>query len=121
MKRILVSVVALFLVSGGVCGGYFLGYQRGFGHALVLQNGTFVGTFDALQKLRSGDVEGGTQRVEKLCFMAANTVYSGRPESQFVAKTFIDDFRNYRQNYRSNRMDWTVAEQNLETKLANWQ
>ena len=67
MKNILVGVFAVVLASGAACGGYFLGYQRGFDLALILQNGTFVGTFDALQKLRAGDVECGTRRVEKRC------------------------------------------------------
>ena len=99
---------------------YSLGYQRGFDRALVLQNGTFVGTFDALQKLRAGDIEGGTRTIESLCFSAANTVYSTKPASQFVAKTFAQDFRNYRQTYRTNRTDWTATERNLEAGLANW-
>jgi len=120
MKCRLVFVVVVLVVIGASCAGYFLGYRRGFDRALVLQNGTFVGTFDALQKFRAGDVEGGTQRIETLCFSAANTVYSDRAASQFVAKSFVGDFRSYRHSYRSNRVDWTVAEQNLETKLANW-
>jgi hypothetical protein len=120
MKRFLLPGVVMLLICGAAYTSYLLGYREGFGHALVLQNGTFVGTFDALQKLRAGDVEGGTRRIETLCFSAANTVYSARPAARFVAKTFVQDFRNYRQTYRSNRVDWTVAEQNLEGKLANW-
>ena len=118
MKRILPLGIVLLVAFGASCAGYFIGYQKGFDHALVLQNGTFVGTFEALLKLRAGDVEGGTRRIEKLCFAAANTVYSGRAEGQFVAKAFVDDVRNYRHSYRSNRVDWTVAERNLEAELA---
>ncbi len=120
MKRFLLLGAILLLLCAIGSASYFVGYQRGFDRALVLQNGTFVGTFDALQKLRAGDVEGGTRRIETLCFSAANTVYSDRAASQFVAKSFVRDFRNYRQTYRTNRVDWTVAEENLETKLANW-
>ncbi len=120
MKRVLLPGAVLVLACGVGCAGYFVGYHRGFDRAVVLQNGTFVGTFDALQKLRSGDLEGGTRRIETLCFSAANTVYGGRPVSQFVAKTFVQDFKEYRQTYRSNRTDWTAAEENLETKLAEW-
>jgi len=108
------------MVCGVGCASYFAGFQKGFDRALVLQNGTFVGTFDALQKLRAGDLEGGTRRVETLCFSAANTVYSGGPAGQFVANSFVQDFRSYRQTYCTNRADWTVAEENLETKLAKW-
>ena len=120
MKRILVLGVVLLAVLGASCAGYLLGYERGFDRALVLQNGTFVGTFDALQKLRAGDVEGGTRRIERLCFSAATTVFSGRAVSRVVAKSFVEEFRSYRHSYRSNRVDWTIAEDNLETKLANW-
>jgi hypothetical protein len=117
MKRIIISGVVLVVVCAAAGAAYFVGYRRGFDRALNLQNGTFVGTFDALQKIRAGDVEGGTRRIESLCFSAANTVYSERPAGEFVAKTFLDDFRHYRQTYRSNSVEWTVAEQNLERKL----
>ena len=117
MKRIIVSGVVLVVVCAAAWAAYSIGYRRGFDRALILQNGTFVGTFDALQKIRAGDVEGGTRRIESLCFLAANTVYSDRPAGEFVAKTFLDDFRHYRQTYRSNSAEWTVAEQNLERKL----
>jgi hypothetical protein len=120
MKRFLLLGLVLALMSGAAWASYSLGYQRGFDRALVLQNGTFVGTFDAMQKLRSGDVDGGTRRIEALCFSAANTVYSGRGTSRFVATTFFSDFKKYRQTYRDNRGNWTVAEQNLERKLDNW-
>lgn len=112
--------MALLLVCAAACGGYFLGYQRGLDRGLVLQNGTFVGTFDALQKLRAGDLDSGTRRIETLCFSAANTVFSGRAASQSVARPSVDEFRSYRHSYRSNRAEWTVAEQNLEAKLVNW-
>jgi hypothetical protein len=54
---------------------YFIGYQRGYHRALILQAGTYVGTLDALHKLRAGDIAGGTQRVELRCFSSAITVY----------------------------------------------
>ena len=84
------------------------------------QKGAFVGSFDALQKIRAGDVEGGTRRIESSCFAAADTVYSGHPETEFVAKSFLEDFRHYRQTYRTNNADWSITEQNLERKLADW-
>lgn len=117
MKRIVISAVVLAFVCAAAWAAYSIGYRRGFDRALVLQNGTFIGTFDALQKIRAGDVDGGTRRIESLCFSAANTVYSERPAGEFVAKTFLDDFRQYRHTYRSNSADWTPAEQNLERKL----
>jgi hypothetical protein len=117
MKRIFMSGVVLAVICAGAWAAYSVGYRRGFDRALNLQNGTFVGTFDALEKIRAGDVEDGTRRLESLCFSAADTVYSGRPGSEFVAKAFLDEFTHYRQTYRSNSAEWTVAEQNLERKL----
>lgn len=100
---------------------YSIGHRRGFELGLVLeQKGIFVGTFDALQKIRSGAVGAGTQRIESLCFRAADTVYAGRPETRSVAETFFDDFRHYRQTYRTNSADWSITEQNLERKLTDW-
>ena len=117
MKRLLVIGLVLLLVCVAAWGGYFLGDQHGFDRALVLRGGEFVGTLDALQKLRAEDIEGGTRRIESLCFAAANTVY-GKLASGFVAKTFIDELRQYRQTYRTNSAEWSPAEQNLEAKLA---
>ncbi len=117
MKRIIISAVLLAVVCAAAWAAYSIGHRRGFDRALGLQNGTFVGTFDALQKIRAGDVEGGTRRIETLCFSSANTVYSDRPAGDFVAKTFLDEFRKYRQTYRNNATEWTIAEQNLERKL----
>jgi len=122
MKRILINgLVLVVLVCAAAWAGYSIGHRRGFELGLVLeQKGTFVGTFDALQKIRAGDVQAGTQRIEHSCFAAADTVYADRPETEFVAKTFLDDFRHYRQTHRTNSADWSITEQNLERKLANW-
>ncbi len=122
MKRTLViGLVLIGVIIATAWVSYSLGHRRGYELRLVLeQKGLFVGTLDALQKLRAGDVEAGTRRIEKTCFVAAGKVYAGHPECDFVAKTFLTDFRHYRQTYRTNRADWSIAEQNLETKLADW-
>ena len=62
MKRVLVAGVVLLAVLGSSCAGYFLGFQKDFDRALLLQNGTFVGAFDALQKYSLGDIENGARR-----------------------------------------------------------
>jgi len=125
MKSILIIGVVLVAVCGAVWGSYFLGYQRGYHRALLLQTGTFVGTLDALDKIRTGDVTGGTQRIEPLCFMSANIVYGDfvfRHDffGHFVGKSMIDDLKHYRQTYRTNSAEWTPIEQNLEKNLASW-
>ena len=84
------------------------------------RKGTFVVSFSALQKLRAGDIEGGTRNIESLCFAAADTVYGSRPETRVAASSMLDEFRHYRQTYRTNSADWTITEQNLEQKLAKW-
>ena len=122
MKRILIKGLILAVIVCAIAWvSYSIGHRRGFELGLVLeQKGTFVGTFDALQKIRSGDIEGGTRRIESSCFAAAATVYAGRPETELVAKSFLADFRHYRQTYRNNRADWSIMEQNLERELADW-
>ena len=125
MKRILVIVVVVLMICGAACGSYFLGYQRGYHYALVLQTGTFVGTLDALDKIRAGDVASGTQRIEALCFSSANIVYGDflfRHDfpGHFVGKSMIDDLSHYRQTYRTNSAEWTPMERSLEKNLASW-
>ena len=122
MKRTLViGLVFIGAIVATAWASYSLGHHRGYELGLVLeQKGAFVGSFDALQKIRAGDIDGGTRRIESTCFAAAGTVYRGHPECDFVAKTFLSDFRHYRQTYRTNSADWTPMEQGLERELANW-
>jgi hypothetical protein len=122
MKRILITGTVLAgVVIATSWLAYSIGHRRGFELGLVLeQKGAFVGTFDALQKIRAGDIEAGTRRLESSCFAAADTVYSGYPETRVVASSFLDDFRHYRKTYRANSADWSITEQNLERKLAGW-
>ena len=109
------------IICTAVWAAYSLGHRRGYDLALVLdQKGVFVGTFDALQKIRAGEVEAGTRLIESSCFAAADTVYAGRSETEFIAKSFLGDFRRYRQTYRTNNADWSITEQNLGKKLTDW-
>jgi hypothetical protein len=118
MKRIIIGAVVVAAICGAAWAAYGVGYRRGFDRALILWDGTFVGTFDALKKIRAGDVEGGTRRIESLCFSSAYSVYTGRgPRSQTIAKMSLDDFRHYRQTYRNNSAEWTPAEWSLEREL----
>src|SRR4051794_19073407 len=112
MKRCLLIGLILIVIACATGAGYFMGSRRGFERGLMLQKGVFVGTLEALQKLRTGDIEAGTRRIESLCFMSANTMYGRAPDAQFVAKTFISELKQYRQQYRTNSAEWTVAEQN---------
>lgn len=121
MNRLLIFAANLLLVCGAAFAGYLFGHNRGSEHALVRTNSDFVGGLDALHKLRAGDIEGGIKRVEITVFSCANTVYaSDSPRCQVVGKMMLDDFKRYRQTYRTNSSEWTPAEQNLELKLASW-
>jgi hypothetical protein len=118
MKRIIIVAVVVAAICCAAWAAYGVGYRRGFDRALILWDGTFVGTFDALKKIRAGDIEGGTRRIESLCFSAAYSVYTGRgPGSETITKMCLDDFRHYRQTYRSNSAEWTPAERSLEREL----
>jgi hypothetical protein len=117
--------IVLLAVCGIAWASYFLGYQRGYHQALILQIGTYVGTLDALDKFRGGDVAGGTKRVESLCFASAEIVYGDfvfRHDfpGQFVGKALFDDLKHYRQTYRTNSAEWTPMKRNLEKNLASW-
>jgi hypothetical protein len=59
MKRIIIKIAIPVIICALAWAAYSAGYRRGFDRAHILQNGTFVGTFDALQKIRAGDLEGG--------------------------------------------------------------
>lgn len=125
MKRISITIILVLVVVGAVWGGYIVGYQRGYHRALILQTGTFVGSLDALDKIRAGDVTGGTERIEALCFSSANVVYGDfvfRHDfpGQFVDQSMFDDLVHYRQTYRSNSAAWTPMERSLEKNLASW-
>ena len=118
MKRIIIIAVVVAAICGAAWAAYGVGYRRGFDRALILWDGTFVGTFDALKKIRAGDVEGGTRRIEILCFATAYSVYTGRGAgSETIAKMSLDDFRHYRRTYRNNSAEWTPAERSLEREL----
>jgi len=122
MKNILITgSIFVALVCATAWAAYSIGHKRGYDLGWTLgQRGTFVGTFDGLQKIRAGDVDAGTRRIEDSYFLAAGFVYSGRPGTEFIAKTFFNNFRHYRQTYRTNSADWSIMEQCLERQLANW-
>jgi hypothetical protein len=125
MKRIFIIGIVSLVVCGAAWASYFLGYQRGYHRALILQSGTYVGTLDALDKIRAGDLAGGTHRIELLCFASANIIYGDSIfqhdfAGQFVGKSMIDDLQHYRQTYRTNSADWSPMEQSLEKNLARW-
>jgi hypothetical protein len=69
MKRIILIGVILVAVCGVVWASYFVGRQRGYHEALILQDGTFVVSLDALDKIRAGDVSAGIETVEKMLFI----------------------------------------------------
>jgi hypothetical protein len=121
MKRIIIVGIVLLAACGAALASYFVGYQHGYHRASILQTGTFIGTLDALDKIRAGDVAAGTQRIESLCFSSANTVYGNSMfPHDFVAKIFLGDLKHYRQTYRTNGVDWSPMERSLEKKLAAW-
>jgi hypothetical protein len=74
MKRIIIVAVVVAAICSAAWAAYGVGYRLGFDRALILWDGTFVGIFDALKKIRAGDIEGGTGRIESLCFSSAYSV-----------------------------------------------
>jgi hypothetical protein len=125
MKRIIIIGIVSLIACGVAWASYFLGHQRGYHEALILQASTYVCSLDALDKIRAGDVAGGTRTVEAMCFSAANIIYGDFVfrhdfEGQFTGKSMIDDLQHYRQTYRTNSAEWTPMERSLEKNLASW-
>jgi hypothetical protein len=125
MKRLILICLAVGALASMIYGSYWIGDQRGYHRALRLQSGTFVGTLDALDKIRLGDIDGGTRRIEALCFSSANIIYGDFVfqhdfPGQFVGNTMKDDLTHYRRTYRTNAAEWNVTEKNLEKHLAQW-
>jgi hypothetical protein len=122
MKRTIISVRTL-VVACAVCVfvTYRVAYDAGFARAKGLQKGTFVGTMDALEKLRAGQTDEGIRRIESLCFSAANTLYEDpQYRDHIVTKSFAQPLIHYRETYRTNRPEWTPPEERLEGLLLSW-
>jgi len=122
MIRTILSV-SILVVACSICAlvTYRIAYRAGFAHAKVVQQGTLVGTIDALEKIRAGQLDEGTDRIESLCFSAANGLYEDPGcRDNFITKTFAAPLIHYRDTYRTNRTEWTPAEVRLEGLLASW-
>jgi hypothetical protein len=122
MKSTIISVLTL-VVACAVCSlvTYRIAYDEGFARAKELQKGVFVGTMDALEKLRGGQTDEGIRRIESVCFSAANTLYGDpRYRNHIVTKSFAQPLIHYRDTYRTNRAEWTPAEERLEGLLRSW-
>ena len=125
MRRLLIGAAVLLLIWVLCYVSNYLGYRRGYHRALTLQNGTFVGSLDAMEKLRSGDIRSGLERIEAICYSSATVVYGDFVfrkgwAGQFDGKSMLESLRRYRQTYRANGADWTPMERTLEGDLAKW-
>ena len=115
-SKYLTVILAGSLVSCAVSG--LIGYRVGSQRSAAIRISSFIGSFDSLEKLKSGDIGGATHRLELLCFASAVGVFSGggwRFES--VARMMRADLVAYRQAYRTNRSEWTSTETKLESLL----
>jgi hypothetical protein len=122
MKRTILFIVVLVVactISSLLT--YRITYHTGLIRTRVCQQGTVVGAMDALEKLKAGQTDEGTRRIESLCFSAANALYEDpNCRDYFVTKTFAAPLIHYRDTYRTNRAEWTPAEERLEGLLASW-
>lgn len=122
MKRIIASLLVL-VAACTLCTliTHRFAYRNGFARAKVFQQGTFVGTIDALEKFRTGQTDEGIRRIESLCFSAANSLYEDpRYRDHIVTESFAQPLMQYREAYRTNRAEWTPAEERLERLLVGW-
>src|SRR5215831_5448655 len=78
---------------------------------------TSLVTLGALQKLRSGDIPGGTCLLEMFCFGQSEVFYHDPTYSD--GKELAPELLQYRAAYRTNRAEWSDMELKLEVQLAN--
>jgi hypothetical protein len=115
IRWILVSVVACAICS-------LVTYRRAYlsGEVnMIHQNSkvTSLVTLDALQKLRVGDIPGGTRLLEAFCFGQSEVFYHDPTYSD--GKELAPGLLQYRATYRTNSADWDIMERKLEARLAN--
>lgn len=115
---ILLPALVAAVVVGPVC--WYAAHRSGMHESLGLQKGTLVGTMDALQKIRKGDVDGGTQRIETMCFLSAVLLlddgdYAANP----TIKAVVPELVAYRDAYRTNQTGWTPVEERLQALLSH--
>lgn len=142
IRWILISVVAgaigaLFTYPIAHYRGYESGYRSGVRGGL--RNGVFgesLGFFEALRRLRAGDLPRATRFMETCCFTAAQSFYKdptprpgeagawGRaqgldrwPDTN-AARALAKGLSVYRDTYRTNSADWDGEERKLEAQLA---
>ena len=118
MKRIAL-LSALLVLVGAVCASF--GYRAGSHHRNLWVDSTFVGTLEALKRLRAGETASGIDRIEAMCFSAAYVLYDSPKLRDDVTTTLnLKDLRDYRATYRTNSANWYPTEQRLEQVLATW-
>ena len=112
----ILSAFLTALIVGPAC--WWVGHRSGMHESLGLEKGTLVGSIDALTKLRKGDVDGGTRRLEKMCFLAADLLLGDRDyAANSTVKAMVPELLAYRNTYRTNRTEWTPAEERLQALL----
>ena len=74
-------------------------------------------TLGALQKLRAGDIPGGTRLLETFCFGQSEVFYHDPTYSD--GKELAHGLLQYRATYRTKSADWDSTERKLEVQLAN--
>ena len=114
IRWILISVVACAICS-------LVTYRRAYlsGQvAMIHQNSmvTSLITLDALEKLRAGDIPGGTRLLETFCFGQSEVFYHDPTYSD--GKELATGLLQYRATYRTNSADWDSSERKLEVQLA---
>lgn len=120
MKRYILPVLVLVTCcagSGYVC--YRVGERVGDNRATSVRAANAVMVLDALNKLKSGEVDEATDTLERRCFADAAGVLSDTGwRVEAFRKICVPGLIAYRQSYRTNQIEWTLMEQKLEKLLA---
>jgi hypothetical protein len=120
IRWILVSVVACAICSLVI---YRIAYRRAFlsGQVNMIHQNSKVTSFitlGALQKLRTGDIPGGTRLLETFCFGQSEVFY--HDPTYRDGKELAQGLLQYRATYRTNSAEWSDMERKLEVQLAKY-
>ena len=96
----------------------YLGHQAGYREALGTQKAILVGSLDALERIRAGDIGRGTALAEEQCYLSAVLLLGDdHYRSDVGVRSIAQRLISYRQTYRTNQTEWTSLEHGLESLL----
>lgn len=115
MKRF-ISIIAAVVLSASVAG--YIGYAVGRQKATSAYIANAISSYDTMKKLRAGQLAEAITVQEDRCFASATDVLSESGwRSEAFRKIMASGLTQYRRAYRTNQVEWSPMEQQLERLL----